>query len=117
MDKEIIQQQDDPLADAGRSTDNVMGHMSLGEVVIPRAMLDDPEFMQYLAATYEGMGSDINEFTVGHKANKINPETGYPEFFFKKILKTNWKSSTTCCIYSRHWNWCGYCSWCCWWRN
>lgn len=73
----------DNMADAGRGTDTVMAHMSLGEVVIPRAFLDDPQVMQALQQIFEAAGADINEFTVGHEANKINPETGYPEFRFR----------------------------------
>lgn len=75
------------MADAGRGTDNVMAHLSLGEVVIPRAFMDDPQVMQMLQQIFEAGGADINEFTVGHEANKINPETGYPEFgFFRRVF-------------------------------
>lgn len=74
--------------DMGRATDTVLGHLSLGEIVIPRTMQDDPEIMQALQMMFQAAGIDINEFTVGHEANKINPETGYPEFFkFKKIFR------------------------------
>lgn len=73
--------------DAGRGTDTVLGHLSLGEVVIPRAFLDDPEVMQALQSIFDAYGVNMAEFTVGDPANKINPETGYPEFFFKKIFK------------------------------
>lgn len=73
--------------ESGRGTDSVMAHMSLGEIVIPRAVQDDPEVQAMLQAIFEKAGADINEFTVGHEANKINPETGYPEFGFFKSLK------------------------------
>jgi len=74
--------------DAGRGTDTVLAHLSLGEVVIPRAFLDDPEVMQMLQLLFQEAGANIAEFTVGDPANKINPETGYPEFgFFKSIKK------------------------------
>jgi hypothetical protein len=73
--------------EAGRGTDTVMGHLSLGEVVIPRALLDDPEVMQAVQSIFEAYGVNMAEFTVGDPANKINPETGYPEFFFKKLFK------------------------------
>jgi hypothetical protein len=77
----------DNAADAGRGTDTVLAHMSLGEIVIPRAFQDDPQVMQLLQQIFQQGGADIAEFTVGDKANKINPETGYPEFgFFKKIF-------------------------------
>lgn len=71
----------------GRGTDTMMGHLSLGEVVIPRRMLDDEEFRGELAERFAEEGASLEEFTVGEEANKINPETGYPEFFFKKLFK------------------------------
>lgn len=72
----------DNAAEAGRGTDSVMAHLSLGEVVIPRAFLDDPQVMQMLQQIFQAGGADINQYTVGHEANSINPETGYPEFKF-----------------------------------
>lgn len=74
--------------DAGRGTDTVMAHLSLGELVIPRAMLDDPQLLQVLQQAFQQSGVDMAEFTVGDEANKINPETGYPEFFkWGKIIR------------------------------
>lgn len=73
--------------DAGRATDTVLAHMTLGEVVIPRQIMEDPEAQQMINAVFEAFGANIREFTVGDPANKINPETGYPEFFFKKLKK------------------------------
>lgn len=86
------QMQQDPMmqaqAEQGRATDTVLGHLSLGEVIIPRAMLDDPEVMQAIQGIFQAYGENLAEFTVGDPANKINPETGYPEFFkFKKFFK------------------------------
>ena len=83
--------QHEQLEEAGRGTDTTMAHMSLGEIVIPRAMQDDPRVMEFLKQAFEAMGADINEFTVGHEANKINPETGYPEFGFGSFLKKAFK--------------------------
>lgn len=88
MQQQMQEQMQEQPEEAGRGTDTVMGHLSLGEVVIPRAMLDDPEVMQMLQQMFAAYEVDINEFTVGHEANKINPETGYPEFFFKKLFKS-----------------------------
>lgn len=73
--------------EAGRGTDTVLAHMSLGEVVIPRAFLDDPQVMQMLQQLFQAAGVDMAQYTVGDPANSINPETGYPEFFFKKLFK------------------------------
>lgn len=82
------QMQQPQMEDAGRGTDNTIAHLSLGEVIIPRAFLDDPDFIQMLTLFFQQNNTDINEFTVGHQANKINPETGYPEFFkFKNIFR------------------------------
>lgn len=78
----LQQQEQAPQAEnAGRNTDNTMAHLSLGEVIIPRAFLDDPDFLQMLKIFFQQNNADINEFTVGHQTNKINPETGYPEFW------------------------------------
>jgi len=83
MEQEILAPEE-----AGRGTDTVMAHMSLGEVVIPREFLSDPDVMQMLEALFQQNGASLNEFTVGDPANKINPETGYPEVgFFKSIGK------------------------------
>lgn len=76
------------IAEAGRGTDTVVAHLSLGEVVIPRAFLDDPQVMQMLQQIFEAGGEDMAKYTVGDPANSINPETGYPEFLkLKKIFK------------------------------
>jgi len=93
MDEEqlLAMQEQQAPEEAGRGTDNVMAHLSLGEIVIPRAVQDDPEVQAMLAAIFEKAGADINEFTVGHEANKINPETGYPEFGFGSFLKKAFK--------------------------
>lgn len=84
MIQEAILQQ---AADSGRATDTTLAHLTLGEVVIPREIVEDPEVMAVLQEIFQAYGADMAEFTVGDPANKINPETGYPEFFFKKIFK------------------------------
>lgn len=72
----------------GRGGDTVMAHMSLGELVIPRAFLDDPNVMQAMQELFKQAGANINQYIVGDPANSINPDTGYPEFgFFKSIGK------------------------------
>ena len=92
MDEEqLLAMQQQAPEDAGRGTDTVLAHMSLGEIVIPRAMQDDPRVMEFLQQAFEAMGADIREFTVGDPANKINPETGYPEFGFGSFLKKAFK--------------------------
>jgi hypothetical protein len=83
--EEVLQQ----AADAGRGGDTIMAHMTLGEVVIPKPMMDDPEVMQTIQAIFQAYGENMGEYTVGDPANKINPETGLPEFgFFSNIFKS-----------------------------
>lgn len=85
MENELMEQDERHL---GRATDSIMGHLSLGEVVIPRAFLDDPQVMEMLNALFAQHGEQLAEFTVGDPSNKINPETGNPEFFkLKKLFK------------------------------
>lgn len=73
----------------GRGTDTVMAHMSLGEVVIPRTFLDDPDVMGMLQSLFQQAGTDLKQYTVGDPANSINPDTGNPEFgFFSKLFKS-----------------------------
>jgi hypothetical protein len=72
---------------AGRGTDDVVGHLTVGEIVIPVQLAEIPEVKKTIKAIFREYGVSLNEFTVGNPENKINPETGYPEFFFKKIFK------------------------------
>ena len=65
----------------GRATDTVVGHLTLGEIVLPRDLTDNPEVLQLLQQLFQKAGLDMQEFVVGSPNNKINPETGYPEFF------------------------------------
>ena len=77
----------DALENAGRGTDEVIGHLTPGEIVIPLPLVQDPNFNSVLQAVFRNAGVNINEFTVGHSVNKINPKTGYPEFFIKQAVK------------------------------
>jgi len=93
-DKKEMDDMDD-MEESGRGTDTVMGHLSLGEVVIPRAFLDDPQVLQSVKAIFDSAGANMAEFTVGDQANKINPETKQPEFFgIKKIVRAVAKATT-----------------------
>lgn len=75
-------------AEAGRGGDTVLAHLSLGELVIPRAFLDDQQVMEQMKALFDQAGANINQYIVGDEANSKNPETGYPEFgFFKSLFK------------------------------
>lgn len=65
-------------AGMGRGGDTMLGHLTPGEVVIPRGRMT-PKLM---AAFLEAMdGADPGEFVVGGAGNKRNPMTGAPEYF------------------------------------
>jgi len=74
------------IEEAGRDTDSLVGHLTAGEIVIPRQIADNADAQKVIKALFESYDVDMEEFTVGHEKNKINPETGYPEFFLKKAF-------------------------------
>jgi len=77
------------LADFGRFGDGYVVHASKGETVIPLAVLNEnPHLKAALFTQMREMGLEPNRYIVGDKLNSINPVTGQPEFFFKKIFKT-----------------------------
>jgi len=78
------------LATLGRYGDSYMVHAAEGETVVPREVLDaNPELKDQLLWQMKMMGiENPNRYVVGSEFNSINPITGQPEFFFKKIFKT-----------------------------
>ena len=77
------------LATLGRYGDEYMVHAAEGETVIPKEILDsNPQLKRDLFRQMMMMGiQDPNRYVVGSNLNSINPVTGQPEFFFKKIFK------------------------------
>lgn len=73
------------MAEKGRGDDDVMGHLTRGEIVIPTDLAEKLKPM--LAKEFAAMDYDIDQYTVGHEKNSINPETGCPEFL-KKLVKS-----------------------------
>lgn len=73
------------MAEEGRGGDEVMGHLTPGEIVLPLPLAQKLESM--LKKEFEAMDLDIEQYTVGHEKNSINPETGCPEFGLKKAFK------------------------------
>jgi hypothetical protein len=82
------------MAAAGREGDDVIAHLETGELIIPKAFLDqNPDMKETIFAFLESQGvEDPQRYVVGTDANSINPETGVPEFFgfikkaFKKVV-------------------------------
>ena len=77
------------LATLGRYGDNYMVHAAEGETVVPREVLDaNPGLKEDLFKQMTMMGiEDPNRYVVGSELNSINPITGQPEFFFKKVFR------------------------------
>ena len=77
------------LADFGREGDTYIVHAAEGETVIPVEVLDkNPRMKQMIFKQMEEMGLDPQRYIVGSELNSINPVTGQPEFFLKKLFKS-----------------------------
>jgi hypothetical protein len=95
MAKQYTKQQEEAvkkdLPTKGRKGDTMLAHVTRGEMVIPVKLLDadDGYLREMLSDVMKEVGMNPAQFTVGDKANKINPETGYPEFgWFSSIVKS-----------------------------
>jgi hypothetical protein len=78
----------DHLAKYGRNEDEYMVHAAEGETVVPLAVLDaNPRLKEKLYEQMENMGLEPGQYIVGNELNSINPVTGQPEFFLKKLFK------------------------------
>jgi len=75
------------MAAMGRNGDTQLAHVSPGEMMVPRQVLDNnPGLNSGINAAIMDMGGDPNRYTVGNQSNSINPMTGQPEFFFTELL-------------------------------
>ena len=75
------------LADLGREGDAYMVHASVGETVVPFEVFEaNPRLKAMVFQQIKEMGLDPRRYVVGNEMNSINPATGAPEFFFKKVL-------------------------------
>lgn len=59
----------------GRGGDTTLGHLSVGDLVIPRGQVT-PKMRAFMNEFF-----DVDRYTVGHEANSKNPNTGLPEFY------------------------------------
>jgi hypothetical protein len=77
------------MAKYGRNEDNMLAHVAEGELVIPAQFLKDEVMKQRIFGILAEMGvEDPQAYVVGAEANDINPTTGLPEFFLKKLFKS-----------------------------
>jgi hypothetical protein len=76
------------LAEYGRHEDEYMVHAAEGETVIPMAVFrENPRLKEKLFEQMRMMGIDPERYVVGNELNSINPVTGQPEFFLKKLWR------------------------------
>lgn len=70
----------------GRGGDSVLAHLTPGEIVIPIDAQTETLIVAIRDA-FEQVGANPREFVVGDSENKINSQTGNPEFFFSGLKK------------------------------
>jgi hypothetical protein len=74
------------MAKFGRFEDTYIVHAAEGETVVPMEVLDkNPALKEMLFNQMRDMGIQPERYVVGNKLNSINPVTGQPEFFLKKL--------------------------------
>ena len=78
------------MASYGRYGDDTVAHVETGELVVPKALIDqNPKLRDSIFSHLRELGvEDPERYVVGSGANSLNPETGLPEFFFKKIFRS-----------------------------
>ncbi len=69
------------LAAQGRGNDTEIAHVTPGELVVPR-QLQTPEFMAALSRAATEHNIPLEKLSIGNAKNRINPNTGAPEFWF-----------------------------------
>mgnify|MGYP003113010391 CR=1 FL=1 len=78
----------DLLAEFGRNGDTYVVHAAEGETVLPMEVLESsPKLKSMIYAQMEELGLQPERYVVGNELNSLNPVTGQPEFFFKKLFK------------------------------
>jgi hypothetical protein len=77
------------MASYGRYGDDTVAHVQKGELVVPRALIDQsPQLKASIFNHLRELGiEDPERYVVGSMENSINPETGMPEFFFKRLRR------------------------------
>ena len=77
----------DRMAKYGRGGDDRMIHARTGELVVsPEILEENPELAEKLAEGFANSDVDMNRYIIGNESNSLNPMTGQPEFFLKKLV-------------------------------
>jgi hypothetical protein len=75
------------MAGLGRYEDDHVIHAATGEVVVPFELIQGtPGLEKTLRQKFQEAGVDYERYVVGNTLNSINPHTGMPEFFLKKLI-------------------------------
>ena len=78
----------DQLATFGRHEDEYIIHAAEGETVIPMEVFrKNPILKDRIFQQMRDMGIEPERYVVGNELNSLNPVTGQPEFFLKKLFK------------------------------
>lgn len=76
------------MAMMGRNGDDQLVHMRTGEIAVsPELLEENPRLAGELADAFDRSNVDMARYQVGNPANSINPMTGQPEFFLKKLVQ------------------------------
>ena len=76
------------LKNLGRFEDDTIAHVATGETIVPMEVFDEnPELRDQVFTSMAKLGINPAEYIVGSNLNSINPITGHPEFFLKKLVK------------------------------
>lgn len=78
----------DALKEFGRFEDDTLAHVATGETIIPMEVFEkNPALRDQVFKSMADLGIDPTQYIVGSNLNSINPVTGQPEFFLKKLFK------------------------------
>jgi hypothetical protein len=81
------------MASYGRFGDDKIVHVETGEIVVPRALVENnPKLRDSIFANLKEQGIENPEqYVVGNSRNRINPETGLAEFNLFKTIEKGFK--------------------------
>jgi len=83
-----FQQAVNALKSFGRYEDDTLAHVATGETIIPMEVFEkNPQLRDQVFKSMTDLGIDPTQYIVGSNFNSINPVTGQPEFFLKKLFK------------------------------
>lgn len=79
-------------AKQGRNGDTLVGHLTPGEIVIPREVSAlRPDLVAHVASGIKGMGMDPSKYVVGN--GRINPKTGAEEFATEEEVRAAYQQT------------------------